>query len=112
MDLPNGIAKKYALLHHPQDIKAETENLGHITNIWNIKQYRTKLPLSTFSVELKPAPNNKDIFNVENIQQCKIKFEVPKHKRDIAQCANCQRYGYTKIIVISNRDSGDVLVTT
>jgi hypothetical protein len=49
-----------------------------------------------FFVELKPAPNNKDIFNVEFIQQCKIKFKLPKYKSHIAQCANCQRYGYTK----------------
>jgi hypothetical protein len=33
---------------------------------------------------------------VEYIQQCKIKFEPPKHKRDIAQCANYQRYGHAK----------------
>jgi hypothetical protein len=37
-----------------------------------------------------------DIFNVEYIQQCKMKFQPPKHKKDIAQCANCQRYGHTK----------------
>jgi hypothetical protein len=49
-----------------------------------------------FFVELKPALNNKDIFNVEYIQQCKIKLELLKHKRDIAKCVNCPRYGYTK----------------
>jgi hypothetical protein len=83
---------------NPEEIKTEIENLWHtVTNIWNIKQYRTKLlPLSMFFVELKPAPNNKDTFNVEYIQQCKIKFKPPKHKKDIAQCANYQRYGHTK----------------
>jgi hypothetical protein len=75
---------------NPDDNKLEIEILGHtVTNIWNIKQYKTKLPLSMFSVDLKPAKNNKDTFNVEYIQRCKIKFEQPKHKRDIAQCANC-----------------------
>jgi hypothetical protein len=84
----------------------QIEKLGHtVMNIWNIEQYRTKLPFSMFIVELKPAQNNKDIFNVEYIQQCKIKFELPRHKRDIAQCANCQRYGTPKIIAISNRDA-------
>jgi hypothetical protein len=79
----------------PQEIKTEVEQRGHmVTNIWNIKQYRAQLLLSF--VELKPATNNKDIFNVEYIQQCKIRFELPKHKRDIAQCANFQRYGHTK----------------
>jgi hypothetical protein len=52
--------------------------------------------LSLFFVDLKPAPNNKDICNVKYIQQCKIKFELPRHKRYIAQCANCRRYGHTK----------------
>jgi hypothetical protein len=47
---------------NPQEIETEIENLGHtVTNIWNIKQYRSKQPLSMFFVELKPALNNKDI---------------------------------------------------
>jgi hypothetical protein len=84
---------------NPEEIKTEIENLGHtVTNIWNIKQYRTKLPLSMSFVELKPAPNNKDIFNVEYIQQCKIKFEAPRPKKDILM-------GKPKIIAISNRDA-------
>jgi hypothetical protein len=33
---------------NPEKIKKEIEELGHtVTNIWNVKQYRTKLPLST-----------------------------------------------------------------
>jgi hypothetical protein len=40
---------------NPDDIKIE--KLGHIvTNIWNIKQYRTNLALSIFFADLKPAP--------------------------------------------------------
>jgi hypothetical protein len=74
---------------NPAEIKTEIENLGHaVTNICNIKQNRTKLPLSMVFVRLKPALKNKDIFLVEYFQQ----FEPPKHKRDIAQCANCPRY--------------------
>jgi hypothetical protein len=66
----------------PANIKTEIEKLGHqVAKIWNITQYRTKLPLSMFYVELKPAPNNKDIFLVEYLQQCKVKFEPPKQKR-------------------------------
>jgi hypothetical protein len=69
---------------NPEEIKAEIEKLGHtVSNILNIKQYKTKLPLSMFFVELKPAPNNKDMYKVEYLQECKIKFEPPKHKRDI-----------------------------
>jgi hypothetical protein len=73
---------------NPDDIKSEIEKLGHkVANIWNIKQFRTKLPLSMFFVDLKPAPNNKDIFDVEFLQQCRIKFEPPRHKQEIAHCA-------------------------
>jgi hypothetical protein len=36
----------------------------------------------------KPALNNKDILNVEYVQQCKIKFEPPRYKRDNFQTAN------------------------
>jgi hypothetical protein len=47
---------------NPEEIKAEIEKLGHTdSNKCNIKQCRIKLPLSVFFVELKPAPNNKDI---------------------------------------------------
>jgi hypothetical protein len=59
-------------------------------------RFPTKLLLSVFFVQVKHALNNKDISIVEYIQQCKIKFEPPKHKRDIAQCANCKKYGHTK----------------
>jgi hypothetical protein len=56
---------------NPEEIKTEIEKLGHtVTNIWNIKQYRTRLPLSMFFfVKMKPAPNNKDIINSEYIQK-------------------------------------------
>jgi hypothetical protein len=92
---------------------------------------------SNFFAELKPAPNNKDIFNVEYIQQCKLQFEPPKHKMDIAQCANCLKeercdrivlknmhysinteeiktkdMGTPKIIASSNRDASNLQVTT
>jgi hypothetical protein len=78
------------------DIQTEIEKLGHtVINIY-IKHHLTKLPLPMFYVDLKSATNNKDIFNVEYLHQCKVKFGPPKQKRNIAQCANCQRYGHTK----------------
>jgi hypothetical protein len=53
---------------NPEEIKTEIEKLGHtFTNICNIKQYRTTLLLSKIFVELKPAPNNNAIFNVDYI---------------------------------------------
>jgi hypothetical protein len=50
------------------DIRIEIENSEHtVTNIWNIKQYRIKLTLSMFFVDLKTATNIEDIFSVEYI---------------------------------------------
>jgi hypothetical protein len=34
------------------------------------------------------------MYNICNTE--KYKSELPRHKRDIAQWANCQRYGHTK----------------
>jgi hypothetical protein len=48
------------------------------------------------SIELRPVPNNKDIFNVEYINRCKITFEPSKYKGDIAQCTNYRRSEHTK----------------
>jgi hypothetical protein len=56
-----------------------------------------------FFIELKPAPNTKDIYEVEYLQQCKIKFEPLKHKRDIAKCA-VKDMGTQKIIATLNQD--------
>jgi hypothetical protein len=65
--------------------KAEIEKFGHsVTNIWNIKQYTTKLPDFMFFAELQPARNKKNILNVdqtvhkrrlENTQMCKLPKE-------------------------------------
>lgn len=87
-------------LHHSidtKDIEIEIKNLGHdVINIWNMKQYRTKKPLNMFYVELKPASNNKDIYNIEFLKYYKVKFEAPIQRREIPQCIRCQRYGHTK----------------
>jgi hypothetical protein len=87
---------------NPEEIKTEIVELGHtVTNIWNIKQYRTQLPLSMFSVEMEPDPNNKDIFNLEYIQQSIIKLEPPEHKRNISHCVQIvEDMGTPEIIVI------------
>lgn len=87
-------------LHYSTDLdmlKEEIKDQGHeIVNIWNIKNYKTKAPLSMFYVDLKPGQNNKDIYNIDSLLSCKIKFEPPRPKREIPQCGKCQRYGHTK----------------
>jgi hypothetical protein len=89
---------------NPEDIKMEIEKLEHsVTNIWNIKQYRTKFPLSMFFVELQPALNNKDIFNVKYIQQYKIQFEPPRYKETLPNMPTAKDTGTPKTTVTSNK---------
>jgi hypothetical protein len=52
------------------------------------KQYRTKPPLSVFLVEVKTAPNNKDTFNGEYIQQCELHTFLHNLVNVLVQIAN------------------------
>jgi hypothetical protein len=63
-----------------------------------------------FFVELKPVLNIQD--NAEYIQQCKLKFELHKYKRNIAQSANCRRYGHSRIIATSILDAPNAQAST
>lgn len=49
-----------------------------------------------FFIDLEPNLNNKIIYIIKQLLQCRIVFKAPKPKRDIPQCANCQWYGHTK----------------
>jgi hypothetical protein len=62
----------------------------------NMRQYKTKLPLSMFFVDLEPNSHNKDIFNLQYLLNAKITVEPPHKKTDIVQCKKCQSYGHTK----------------
>lgn len=87
-------------MHHTTSLEAlkmEIEGKGHtVTNISNIRQKITKIPLPLFYVELIQNHNNKDIYNIATLMHSKIKFEPPHQKREINQCTRCQRYGHTK----------------
>jgi len=78
-------------------IKEDLGNHGFLTrNITNVLHYQSKAPLPLFFVDLEPATNNKDIFELQYICYTKIKVEVPKPKKQIPQCMNCQDYGHTR----------------
>lgn len=49
------------------------------------------------SVEFKRVLNRRDIFIVECLQRSKIKFERPRHKRDIGQCADYQKMCHLRL---------------
>lgn len=88
-------------MHHTTDteaLKSEITNYGHqVVHVHNIRQEKTKKPLDIFAVSLKLAPNNKEIFQIEFLQKCRVKFESPRRKRRvIVQCTKCQKYGHTQ----------------
>lgn len=87
-------------MHHSVDtneVIAQLADKGHdVINIWNIKHWKTKQPLPIFEIELKPNPNNKEIYSIQHLMDSRINFEPPRPKKDIPQCINCQQYGHTK----------------
>lgn len=87
-------------LHHSTDqveLKKEIEEKGHkVTNIYNIKQKITKKPLPLFYIEVAQNINNKSLYDIQYLQYTKVQVEPPNPKRELPQCARCQRYGHTK----------------
>ena len=50
--------------------------MGHeVSNVSNIKNRISKRPLPMFYINLKPKPNNKDIYKCSAILHTKISFE-------------------------------------
>ena len=92
------IVLKY--LHHSTEIKDIRQDLlqqGHVArNIVNVHHRITKEPLNLFFLDLEPAPNNKEVYNLMAIQNKLIHIEPPRtNKNHIPQCACCQQYGHT-----------------
>jgi hypothetical protein len=88
-------------LHHTtevEDILQELLALGHVArNIVSVHHRLTKIPLNLFFVDLEPANNSKDIYNITAIQNKIIHIEPPRTKKKyIPQCARCQQYGPTR----------------
>lgn len=79
------------------DIKKELSDLGHkVRNIANIKSRVTKQPLSMFFVDLEPNTNNKEVFNIEHINNAIVAVEPPNKVTEILQCYRCQSFGHSK----------------
>jgi hypothetical protein len=69
-------------------------------------------PLTMFFVDLKPAPNNKEIFRIEYLQQCKIKFETPITKETFPNAPIAKVMATRKTSAIKNPDVSNVPVPT
>jgi hypothetical protein len=97
---------------NPADIKTEIQKLGHtVTNIWNIKQHRTKLPLSMFFVELKSAPNNKDILS-NTSSSAKSNLNLPSTNGILLNAQTAKDMYTQRITAISNHDASNAQVIT
>jgi len=56
-----------------------------------------KRTLNLFFVDLEPAGNNKNIYDIMALQNKIIQIEPPRvNKRNIPQCARCQQYSHTR----------------
>jgi PHP family Zn ribbon phosphoesterase len=81
-----------------EEIRQELFELGHnARNIINTLNRTTKEALNMFFVDLEPAKNNKDIFNITALQNKIILIQPPRLKKNnLVQCTRCQQHGQTK----------------
>jgi hypothetical protein len=84
---------------NPADIQSEVEKLGHtVANIFTIKHHSTKLPLSMFFFDFKPASNN-NIFSSARLRLS----PPPKKKGEILfNALTASDMAIQKITVTSN----------
>lgn len=85
------------------DIKNELENKGHeVASVVNIMKKTTKNGEKTvkrfplFYVDMLPKENNKQVFGIKYLLQCKVAIEQPRKITGIPQCTNCQQLGHTR----------------
>jgi hypothetical protein len=84
---------------NPEEIKAEIEKLGHAdSNIWNIKQYKTKFSLSMFSVELKPPQTIRPYMKLNIYNSAKSNSKHPSIKGALHKAGTVNNMGTQKLL--------------
>ncbi|KAL7725175.1 hypothetical protein ACLKA6_017331 [Drosophila palustris] len=80
-----------------QDISDDLTALDHkVRNIHNASSRTSGKKLNLFFIELEPAPNNKQIYDVKIINHQVVAFEPPIRREDIPRCYRCQEFGHTR----------------
>jgi hypothetical protein len=87
-------------IHHStriQEIQTELMKRGHrVRNIINGRHRVIKEPLNLFFINLEPSANNKEVYEINYIQNKAVFIEPPRKIRVIIQCTRCQQYGHSK----------------
>lgn len=80
------------------EIKKAIKETGNVVRgeIINARYGPNKTPLSTFFVNIEPAPNNKMVKDIKYIYHQSVKIEDPKKKSTMVQCKRCQQYGHSR----------------
>ena len=80
---------------HTEDIKQELFEIRHnVRNIINTQHRTTNEPLNLFLVDLEPAEDKKEIYNIKVLQNKIVKTETHRvNKNNIVQNMRCQQYG-------------------
>ena len=67
-----------------EDIREELLRLGHkARNIINVRNRLTEEPLNMFFVDLDPASNNKEVYNIKGLKNKIIEIEPPRTTKKI-----------------------------
>lgn len=78
-------------------IKSGLEEIGHnVRNVTCVLHPTEKYPLPLFFIDLEPAQNNPEIFQVKRLVYSTVRIEEPRQRPIIVQCTKCQNLGHTK----------------
>lgn len=87
-------------LHHStpiNEITAAITKYGHkVRQVVPIRKRINKTPTNLFYLDLEPALNNKEVYDINYIENTCVKIEPPYKSTDIPQCHRCQKFGHTK----------------
>lgn len=70
---------------------------GHkVRNVINRRHRTTKEPVMSFCVDLEPQQNNKGVYNINYLNNMKIRVQAPYKMTHMIHCTRCQLYDHLK----------------
>jgi tRNA A37 threonylcarbamoyladenosine synthetase subunit TsaC/SUA5/YrdC len=81
------------------EIKNELNGKGHLVrNIINVKHRATKEPLLLFFADLEQQNNNKEIYQLQSLQNCKSRVEPKTQKSDRIMYTVSKLWSHKRVI--------------